>query len=98
MSSAAKKLLKNKSENFLSPPSKFTLKEDNNGSVEISLTVIVADKVNGAIITSLLSSNPVKARKKASKGSSSRLVLVVVVPCVLLAVIKPNSAFKTSMV
>ena len=72
--------------------------ESNNGSVEISLTVIVADRVNGAITTSLLSSNPVKARKKASKGSSSRLVLVVVVPCVLLAVIKPNSAFKTSMV
>ena len=81
LSNAAKKLLKNKSENFLSPPSKLTLKDDNNGSVEISFTVIVADKVNGAIITSLLSSNPVKARKKASNGSSSRFVLVVVVPC-----------------
>ena len=49
---AAKKLLKNKSENLRSPPSKFTLKDDNKGSVEISLTVIVADKVKGAIITS----------------------------------------------
>ena len=59
---------------------------------------MVADNVKGAIIRSLLSSNPVKARKKASNGSSSRFVLVVVVPCVLLAVIKPNSAFKTSIV
>ena len=93
-----KKLLKNKSENFRSPPSKFTLNEDKNGSVEISLTVIVADKVKGDIITSLLSSIPVIARINASNGSSSKLVLVVVVPCVLLAVIKPNSAFKTSIV
>ena len=59
---------------------------------------MVADNVKGAIIRSLLSSNPVKALKKASNGSSSRFVLVVVVPCVLLAVIKPNSAFKTSIV
>jgi hypothetical protein len=90
--------LKNKSENLRSPPSKFTLKDDNIGSVEISLTVIVADKVSGAIITSSLFSIPVNARQKASKGSSSRLVLVAVVPCFLLAVIKPKSALRTSMV
>ncbi|GIR18931.1 MAG: hypothetical protein CM15mP33_04530 [Candidatus Neomarinimicrobiota bacterium] len=59
--------MKNKSENLRSPPSKFTLKDDNVGSVEISLTVIVADKVNGAIITSSLFSIPVNARQKASK-------------------------------
>ena len=98
LSKAAKKLLKKRSENLRSPPSKLTLKDDNNGLVEISFTVIVADKVKGAITTSLLSSKPVKARKKASKGSSSRLVLVAVVPCFLLAVIKPNSAFRTSIV
>ena len=71
-----RKLLKNKSENLRSPPSKFILNDDNNGSDEISLTVIVADKVKGAIITSSLFSIPVNARQKASKGSSSRFVLV----------------------